>query len=294
MYRQLGYLYPLKNKKRLNEANLSVPAMGIWIVNYKKTIYGNTERFPGFVKTDFEKGQIRVDCGFFTRPNLLYWEACLEFQKMPGKKEAKDDIKKAMFSSIKSKMLELINTHKKPILVLIKSDGTSRQIWKFVSDTELSKVERLNKYTLKRLCFDNLDSNNDVFLDRKENGIRIIRVRNNEEVPDYLTEEKEDGNTKSLTGIYQYKDIFWSIAPAPNDKLFQNTRYAISKVTHPTKECKRPAMIEIYPIHLKEGDDPADWVYLTHVLRKAAHQYRETLRMPLPLHLAQKLEEYMG
>lgn len=294
LYRQLGYLYPLKSNRRFKEASLETPALGVWVVNCKNTVYGKTERFPVFVETDYVTGQIRVDCGLFSRPNLLYWEACLEFQKIPGNKNAKDDSKKAAYSSIKSKMLELINTHKKPIVVLVKSDGVSRQIWKFISDSELNKAEREGKYTLKSIWFDNSESENNILLDSRENGIRIIRVRANEEVPDYLSEENCYGSTRSLTGIFKYEDIFWSVAPSPKDKLFLNSRNRISKVTHPTKECKKPDMVELYPIYLKKADNPAEWVYLTHFLRKVAHQYRETLRMPLPLHLALKLEEYMG
>lgn len=124
-------------------------------------------------------------------------------------------------------------------------------------------------------------------LSDKENGVRILRIRDNEEVPDYLLADK----AKSSSGLYQYENIFWSIAPRPNDPLFRNTGAAISKLLKPGKECKRPDMLEIYPIHLKEGDDPKDWAYLAHKLRMAAHQYKETLRLPLPLHLANKLEE---
>jgi hypothetical protein len=53
-------------------------------------------------------------------------------------------------------------------------------------------------------------------------------------------------------------------------------------------------MIEIYPIHLKEEDDADQYVWLVHKWRDAAHQYKGTLRLPLPLHLGKKLEEYIG
>lgn len=87
--------------------------------------------------------------------------------------------------------------------------------------------------------------------------------------------------------------VYWGIATPPGDRLFRNSREVTSKVLKPDKECKRPDMIEFYPIHLQPDDDPAEWVYLAHKHRELAYQYKDTLRMPLPLHLAGKLEEYI-
>jgi len=293
LYRQLGYLYPLKEKRKEKEADFTVPAMGIWIVDKKDTVYGGIERFPIFVTTDYVSGQVRVDCGLFSRPNILYWEACLEFQKMPGVKEIKEIVKKNSFLTVKAKMVELFNTQKKPLLVLVKSDRNSQRFWKQISDTELSKEEKMDKYTLKRLWFDNSDVKSGIDLETKDTGVRIMRYRGNGEVPDYISIIKENGKTTGISGLYRYGDVYWSIASQPNDKLFRGSHRGISKVVKPEMEYKKPDMMEYYPIHLKKGDNPAAWAYLAHVLRKAAHQYKETLRMPLPLHFAEKLEEYL-
>jgi hypothetical protein len=224
----------------------------------------------------------------------LYWHACLEFQKIQGKKGVKAESKKARHFTIKSKLLVLINTRTMPLLVLVKSDGTSRKVWKFISETELSKADRSGNYSLNKIWFDPIEPDKGISLCARDNGIRIIRERENEEVPDYLTEVKDSSRTKSISGVYHYGDIYWIIAFAPNDKLFKNIESGISKVQKPGLECKSPDMIELYPIHFKEDDDPADRVYLAHKLRDAAHQYKGTLRLPLPLHLAQKLRNIWG
>ena len=52
-------------------------------------------------------------------------------------------------------------------------------------------------------------------------------------------------------------------------------------------------MIEIYPIQLQKGDHPDEWVHYTNSLRKGAVQYDEETVMPLPMHLAAKLQEYI-
>lgn len=52
-------------------------------------------------------------------------------------------------------------------------------------------------------------------------------------------------------------------------------------------------MIEIYPIQLQKGDNPDEWVHYTNSLRVGAIQYDEATIMPLPIHLATKLQEYI-
>ena len=52
-------------------------------------------------------------------------------------------------------------------------------------------------------------------------------------------------------------------------------------------------MIEIYPIQLQKGDDPDEWVNYTDSLRLGGIQYDEAMIMPIPIHLASKLREYI-
>lgn len=52
-------------------------------------------------------------------------------------------------------------------------------------------------------------------------------------------------------------------------------------------------MIEFYPIQLQKGDDPKEWVIYANSLRKGAIQYDEAAVLPIPLHMAAKLEEYI-
>lgn len=294
LYRQLGYLQPLEEKLRGSNVDYTIPVMGLWIVNYKKTIYGNTKRFPVFVTAYYVKGEVWVECEYLLDRRMRYWEACLEFQKVSGSTEMRNLQKKDACATIKRKMLELHHNQKAPLLLMLQSDGVSRPIWKMISDSELSKAKRNDRYTLDKLWFDSAEANDGFKLDGRENGLRFIRVRGNEEVPDYISYVKENGKTKTVSGVYNYDDIFWSIAQRPNDPLFKNAYNSRSKTDKPGAEYKLTDMIEVYPMHLKPGDDPEEWVWLVHKLRSAAHQYKGTLRLPLPLHLAKKLEEYIG
>ena len=52
-------------------------------------------------------------------------------------------------------------------------------------------------------------------------------------------------------------------------------------------------MIEKYPIQLQKCDDSDEWVNYTDSLRVGAIQYDEAMIMPIPIHLAGKLQEYI-
>ena len=52
-------------------------------------------------------------------------------------------------------------------------------------------------------------------------------------------------------------------------------------------------MIELYPLQLQPGDDAAGWIFYTNALRALPVQYNQSTVLPLPLHLAKGLEEYL-
>ena len=52
-------------------------------------------------------------------------------------------------------------------------------------------------------------------------------------------------------------------------------------------------MIELYPLQLQPGDDAIQWINEVHALRELAVQYDQMTSLPLPLHLAGQLEEYL-
>ena len=52
-------------------------------------------------------------------------------------------------------------------------------------------------------------------------------------------------------------------------------------------------MIEIYPIHLQKYDNPDEWVIYTNSLSTGAIQYDDATALPIPMHMAAKLQEYL-
>ena len=295
LYRQLGYLQPLKEKKGKG-ISYDNPIMGLWVINSKRTIYGKTKPFPVFVTVAYSKGEVWVECEYLFEGRIRYWEACLEFQKVSGNDRIRHIEYKDACATIRRKIIELYHTQKDPFLILVNNNDISRKIWRFITDKNLTNMNREDEYNLDRIWFESEKANDGLQLNGKENKLRIIRIRGNEEVPDYVYDINDEEDIRSVSGVFCFFEdkVFWGIAPRPDDQLFKNAYKKFSKLQYPVREAKLPDMIEIIPMHLKPEDDPQEWVWLVQSLRKNPHQYINTLKLPLPLHFALKLEEYIG
>jgi hypothetical protein len=54
-----------------------------------------------------------------------------------------------------------------------------------------------------------------------------------------------------------------------------------------------PGLFELTIAARQQDDTPELWAAITHKLRQAAPQYDEATALPLPLHLAQAVKEYV-
>ncbi len=287
MIRQLGYVPQICPTKK-NEVFSQVSVTGLHVVNFKKTPYGNLERMALFITFDPNLGKLLVECPALWRGKKLYWEAALMFQKLATIEMHQSVSRTRVGQDIKQKVLNL--THeKRDNLLIVDSNGVTRYYWTLLTNKAVEMISKSSCYTLKELKF---DKDNSIPLSEHSN-LRIIRTRINTEVFDYLTRKKEDGSCLAKSGILMLNEVFYSIGERPNDPLFKNTYKKVSKLDKPFMQCKVPDMIELYPIHLKAEDNPHAWISYVHKYRKAAIQYKGTLRNTLILHLALKLEEYI-
>ncbi|MGL4742230.1 MAG: pPIWI_RE module domain-containing protein [Sarcina sp.] len=291
LYRQLGYFSTCSKVKNDVSVDYSIPITALHVINFKKTPYGNTQRAFVALTQDPKAGKIFVECPALWSGSKLYWEACVAFQSVATKEGIRNFEKTRVSSDMKNKIYELYNVSKENHIMLIESNGITRAEWKFISDSEILKSEKISKYRPQYLKFGYAEAKLEV---KNNSSLRIIRVRCNQEVPGYITPKKEGGKFMSKSSVFKYKGVFYGIGSRPNDKFYKNTYDAISKINSTdNKECKLTNMIELYPILLKEDDIPEQWCFLIDNYRKSAHQYKETLKLPLPLHLAYKLEEYI-
>ena len=65
------------------------------------------------------------------------------------------------------------------------------------------------------------------------------------------------------------------------------------KIDQPQQQFAEKDMIELYPLQLQSGDNATNWIFYTNALRHIPIQYSQSTVLPLPLHLAKSLEEYL-
>ncbi len=297
LYRQLGIVALLNPEKKLPRY-ATTPCIGMHICTQ---VHGklNKGRFlPIYVSVDLSTGKTRVRCDAFSKIEVSYREACLEMAQLFWKNDLEQLCVDASRSPAKKKLIEMKNRYNQredSVLFLVQSDGNTRTLWSGISDKEIGNYEMRDEYCPIRL---NVGvSKTPVSLSIENTGIRIIRIRSNQEVPDYYTELSGGSLDKCIqyaaaSGIFKYNGVFWGIPAKPNDSRYTDS-YKKSRTTYPTLDFAEKDMIELYPLQLQPGDDASRWIFYTNALRHVSIQYKQPTVLPLPLHLAKALEEYL-
>ena len=86
--------------------------------------------------------------------------------------------------------------------------------------------------------------------------------------------------------------MYWGIHTKPNDNRY-TWSFRESKINYPWHSFAEKDMIELYPLQLQPDDDAASWIFYTNALRDIPIQSNRSTVLPLPLHLAKGLEEYL-
>lgn len=127
-------------------------------------------------------------------------------------------------------------------------------------------------------------------------NVRVFRIRNNDEVPDYFTasEEDNDGNQSSTSGIYKFGEVLYSVTERPNDKTYWNS-YTSSHIDDSSQYFKEKTLVEYFPVRLCDSDDATILVNYLDELRKLSPQYNNRpTNAPLPLHYLNLITEYFN
>lgn len=295
LYRQLGIVSLIRFSGRKSPM-LSVPCIGLHICTQ---VHGKQKKgryLPLSVQVDLQTGKVFVSCDAFARTTVTYREACLEMAQLFWKDDLEKSCTSASFQPAKRILLNLKNKYRTPaekVLVMVVSDGNTRALWSGISDKEISEYEMLDEYRPKAI--DSGKKGTMVELDGS--GIRIVRIRVNQEIPDYYSSRSNAVDLSkcqyaSTSGVFQYKNTFWSIMARDRDNRFMDSLKQ-SRIDYPDVDYAEKDMTEIYPIQLQSGDLVSDWVFFADALRSIALQYHQATILPLPLHLAKGLEEYL-
>jgi hypothetical protein len=217
----------------------------------------------------------------------LFWESDLEQRCVNASR-----------APAKQKLIELKNhycTKEDRVLLVVPSDGNTRAIWGGISDKEIGKYTLADDYCPTQI---NVGMPKNPYpLSLVDSGVRIVRIRSNQEVPDYFTDLSQKSTDahlqlSSVSGIFKYDDVYWGIHARPNDSQYTSS-FKASRIDHPKQRFAEKDMIELYPLQLQPGDTAAHWVFYTNALRHIPIQYNQSTVLPLPLHLAKALEEYL-
>ncbi|MDD7428287.1 MAG: DUF3962 domain-containing protein [Oscillospiraceae bacterium] len=293
LYRQLG-ITTLINTEQLKSYKLrDVTCIGMHVCTQIHGIRNKARFLPLYVSHDLSTGRSRVQCAAFEENNVNYREACLEMAKLFWNENLEQLCVNASFSPAKQKLIEMKNRFdcaNQCAIILIQSDGNTRQLWGGISDKSISEYNETADYIPEQI---DVGTNKTPYsISLTDTGVRVFRVRNNAEVPDYYTSQREDDNYSSASGIFKYGKVFWAISQKPNDPKY-NRSLKESRLNYPFVNYAEKDMIEVYPIQIQLNDDPSVWTKYITDLCLLSIQYNQSTILPLPLHLAAALEEYL-
>lgn len=297
LYRQLGVVTLLDPKHKQPDL-VHTPCVGMHLCTQVQGISNKARFLPLCITVDLTEGKTRVHCDAFSNRTVSYREACIEMAQLFWKSDLEQRCVDASRTPAKQKLIELKNrydTLENGVLVFVQSDGNTRAVWGGISDKEIGGYAMIGEYCPSQINVGTPQS--PYLLSLADSGVRIIRIRSNQEVPDYFTElsvKATDDNLQhsSTSGIFKYEDVYWGIHMKPNDNRY-TWSFRESKINYPLHSFAEKDMIELYPLQLQPGDDAASWIFYANALRNISIQYNRSTVLPLPLHLAKALEEYL-
>lgn len=297
LYRQLGVVTLLDPTKELPPL-ANTPCIGMHLCTQVHGIANKARFLPVYVTVNIPEGKTRVYCDAFSKRGVSYREACLEMAKLFWDSNLEQHCMDASRVPAKQKLIELKNysyAKEDSVLLVVQSDGTTRAVWSGISDKEIGGYDVIEPYCPTEINVGMPKSPYKMSL--LDSGVRIIRIRSNQEVPDYYTDLSEKSTEERLqlaasSGIFQHGDVYWGIHAKPNDSQYTRS-FKASRIDHPKQRFAEKDMIELYPLQLQPGDKAENWVFYTNALRHIPIQYNQSLVLPLPLHLAEGLEEYL-
>lgn len=297
-YRQLGiHNIPVESEKKTMLG--SKIAVGIYVVHGKKLRNDIVLKpFPMMISCDLKNHRILVETELKIKQKYQQEEwiekICCEYREFPiifQKLLEELECRKCIEASENFLMnwFEDLETDQQ-YEIIIEADADSRMFIEGITNKKIREVydasrgvpemslHRKNSYPLKLTDYKNVD---------------FLRIRTNDEVPDYLLQaDDEEQVFKESAGVYQFEQLYYSKETRRQNE-YKNTKQDMTKLNHNGALSHRN-IIEIYPMHLADPEKELDCICDVHNLRAVSIQYKAGRTvLPLPLHLAKLLEEYM-
>lgn len=295
LLRQFGYSRTATNISKFN----ACPIIAIDVVSHIKTIRedmkGETARaLPIMLKYDIADGLIMVECPILNNGlPVTYYEACLQFAKLSMDREFADKCNDSLrrYAELKLKALENYYRYNDAIII-VSGDGFMRnELWTGISNKKISEYMTDPKYAE---CIDIGNTSLSVPFNFSNSKLRIVRIRYNDEVPDYYMQEEEKV-TGGSDGIFNCGKVYYGCVTVKKmDKRYRNSDKEYS-IDNPTHDYCGKRLIEYYPIVLQTGDNVHKLINYINETRTLSPQYKEATNVPLPLHyLGDRIKEYLS
>ncbi len=262
LFRQLGVMYSDINLKGLKGVpdNLEIIGFNLLSTNYNKDY--DTLSFP--VAVSIRTGEKEIYVKTPVNDWMEYSEAILFLGKNNKKqKKYQDDEINTFFRNI------LNDANDSNSIILIDTSNRLNYILKDFQDKELQVNKVYTEY----------------------NNIRLIRVKNNSDVPSCVGVNESD-DAYFISGLKKITDnVFYSIQGKTT--TYKGIRSDDVKLKALYKEFKIPSVLEIVTIKLNEEDDIESFVYFVHMLRQLNITYDDYSSVPMVNHLAKSFKEVL-
>ncbi len=300
LYRQIGIHNTLVDTKKKTTLDHKC-AVGIGIIKQKKLLNDvSIMDFPLIVMCDLVSHKITVEAKFniiskFNKQSMGVEYISCEYREFPIKFYellAKIGTGKKLVPSERFlfEWFENLSSDRQ-YEVMIEADKKSKKIIEGITNKEIKETyDSPNGYVPKL----GIDGKLGLEVDLEDyNNVDLIRIRTNDEVPDYILalHEAAEGKFFESSGIYKFNSVYYSKDKRP-EREYKNTIVSTTKLED-NKMFTHRNIVEIYPMYISENENELDCIRDVHNLREASIQYTtQKTVLPMPLHLAKKLEEY--
>lgn len=228
LFRQLGYLAEIKSERKDLKDTLYI---GMYSVTLKNDYPKKIIKHPIFIEVDFKNGDIFVESAIFGK--LPYRKALIELAKFSFSKELLKKAENNNKKFLEKKIERLIQLYEnRPVIFLVESFKNTNDLFRGIKNTSIAKYKYIEKYIPEEI-----DIGYEDYELKKElinTTIRIIRVKQNEEIPDYITSLKDKTFIEHVnaSGILKYEDIFWIIQGRPKEAGYTDS-YKKTSIENP-------------------------------------------------------------
>ncbi|MEO8612529.1 MAG: DUF3962 domain-containing protein [Chloroflexota bacterium] len=169
------------------------------------------------------------------------------------------------------------------LAVDVSQSGMRNRVWNWLQD---SKIEA------DKIVF----NDNRSWVPEDKPRLRVVRVRSaEEEVPTwYAVPEKGGEDSPGISkGLWKVsKRVFGSTVGTPGTQKYSRN-ITKTNTNHADVNTPNPGFYELTAAFLQKGDDPAEIVSMIDQLRGASAQSKDETAHTLPLHLAERIEQYL-